>query len=1021
MTLLSAFNPHELPEARLRAVETGRTAEVHDIIGTIRENLLGETMQHIIVSAPRGFGKSFLMRHVELECAHIPRTRDRELAAVLMPEEMPHVKEPETLLREIARTFTGGRAQDAELSWHEDDGEAWEAAVKTLDDAVRSKLGRSGLLVALVENFDVLLKRAFPSEEQRLRLRNWLTRGDTRIMLVAASSSGAFDRSYDEPLFHAFKEVALAPWSVDDCLTYFDRQRADAGKPPLGKLPAARARAVAAFIGGTPRLATLLGDALLEDDVLRAADLLDRLTDELTPYYKDRIEALPGRSQKLLDALLRFGEPATQSELARRVNANSQSAIAGPFSDLVRERIVVGESAPNSAGVLYRVADRIFAHYYRRRIVDHGDATCPLEGLVDLLAQYYSRDEKRDRIEQFATLGRYDEARVMARLHDMDAGTGSKSRVWMLRSIGDYLIPSRLLPVASPTLQPVLRNIGLISLGGDGEGALKALNEAARLVWAEPDLVILELVRHRLDAADGVAGGLPVARKAVSMAARVPQLLPLALDCEGWSLGVLRRYDEALAAATRAAALAESTGDRREQAAALRLSAKSLGDLGRHEEALSTATRAATVANAAGDVLEQAIALRHAAFNLGQLGRHEEAVSTATRAATVANAAGDALEQSFALRHAAFSLGELGRHDEAVSTATRAAALAEAAGYVGEQAIALRYAAFNLGQLGRHDEAVSTATRAAAVAEAAGDVGEQACALRYAAFDLFKLGRLDEGFATATRAASLAEAAGDVSGQAIALYYAAVILFDRERYEEALTTASSAAVLAEASGERTAHSVALHIAADALSHLGRFDEAVATSIRAVAVGETTGADHSQWATNRLAHYLVSRGRFSGAIRVWIAAQGSPAADRPSDWHLELTTLARSLSGSSAEDWAVTHEWLSVLTELHEGTPASETAEQLVDSVARCWAEDVTEPDRLTAILNAIEIQGGDRYSHARALLSACRNYHAAGRDPAALAREDPDVAQTIMTMHPPAQPSAKTKGKTIGRSKSRKS
>ncbi|MEZ5467005.1 MAG: hypothetical protein R3F18_04985 [Lysobacterales bacterium] len=479
MTLLSAFNPHELPEARLRAVATGRERELETILGTVRENLTGGTMQHLIVSAPRGYGKSFLMRHIELDCARMA-TEGHALQAVLMPEEMPHVKEPETLLREILRVLVGGRGQEAELSWHEDDGEAWEAAMHALDVAVAERVETPGLLVALVENFDVLLKRAFAREEQRLRLRNWLTRSGTRIMLIAASASGAFDRSYDEPLFHAFRDVPLVPWSEDECLAYFDRQRIDAGKARLTALPAARARAVAGFIGGTPRLATLLGDALFDDDMLRAAELLARLTDELTPYYKERIEALPGRAQKLLDALLRFGEPASQSELARRVKAGAQSAIAGPFSELARERIVVGEKAPGSAEILYRVADRIFAHYYRRRVIDHGEGQCPLEGLVELLAQYYSKDEKLARAEQYAQMGYPAEARVMARLHDQESGIDGRSRHWMLRDLADYLIPSALLPRASEGLRPLLQEIAAQAEQTNGNEASSLAEQARR-------------------------------------------------------------------------------------------------------------------------------------------------------------------------------------------------------------------------------------------------------------------------------------------------------------------------------------------------------------------------------------------------------------------------------------------------------------------------------------------------------------------------------------------------------------
>ena len=844
MKLLSAFNPHELPEARLRAVATGRNSELAQILETIRQNLSGSTMQHLIASAPRGFGKSFLMRHIELDCARIAAESTGTLAVVLMPEEMPHVKEPETLLREITRTFAGGRGEDAQLSWHEDDGEAWESAVHGLDQALADTLGQTGMLVALVENFDVLLKRALPREEQRLRLRNWLTRPQTRVMLIAASASGAFDRSYDEPLFHAFREVPLEPWSEDDCLAYFDRQRADAGKAPMGKLPSARARAVATFIGGTPRLATLLGDALFDDDMLRAADLLTKMTDELTPYYKERIEALPGRAQKLLDALLRFGEPATQSELARRVNANAQSAIAGPFADLVRERVVTGDKAPKSSEILYRVSDRIFAHYYRRRVIDHGgEGKCPLEGLVDLLARYYSKDEKLDRAERFAQLGHHAEARVMARLHDVDSGTDARSRQWILRDLANHFIP-RLLPLASPAIQPVLKEIAALARQADTDGAFRVTVQTRTTDLAGSDSVVLLLVRSRLEAAAGVAGGLAAAREAALLASQPEHrhLLPLVMSQESRSLGQLDRYEEALEAATRAEALAEQAGDK----------------------------------------LGQARALYYAAWSQGHLGRHELAVETAIRSAALAQQTDDASAQASALCEAAWSLVQLGRHELAVEAAIHAAALAEQADDASMQAMALRHAAVILCQLGRHEQAVQASIRGVTVADRTADAAE-IC----------------------------------------------------------------------------------------------------------------------WAYGIAAISFAYVGRTADAVRAWAVAAGSQAAKYYPDWATTVSSVIASLLADPTHDIAATHAWLAALAELDKDDAALEWAESLLIAAAERWAGWVTDAAQLSAILEALEMHLGQRFAAARRLLSACRDYHAAGRDPAVLARFDPDVAKTIVTLHPP--------------------
>jgi hypothetical protein len=518
MALLSAFNPHEYTPAQLNALATARETELARALDTIRSNLSAETMQHLIISAPRGYGKSFLMRHIQVEAQRIAEAEKLPLAIVLMPEEMPHVKEPETLIQEITRALTGGGGETAQLRWHEDDGEAWDAAVSSLQGAITDKLGKDGLLVALVENFDQLLRRAFRQDVHAQRLRNLITLPGGRLMLIAASASGSIDRDYDKALFQAFDEITLEPWSVDDCMRFFDRQREAAGKRPLDEAAHARAKAVANFIGGTPRLATLLGEQLFDEDLLNAADLLRGLVDELTPYYKSRIEVLPGRSQLLFDALLRGGEPATQSDLAQRVQANSQAAIAAPFGDLVKERAVIGVKAPGSAEILYRVADRVFAHYYRRRIIDHGRELCPLEGLVDLLADFYNPEEKRAKALEYLRLGLVSEARVLARLHDIDLGNPKANRRRSIERLANEDIPERLIPYASDDGKEVLKQIADAVNKRDIDSAYDVSERALNKSISYQDKAIILIARSVLDSYEGLEYGVDASESAISAA-----------------------------------------------------------------------------------------------------------------------------------------------------------------------------------------------------------------------------------------------------------------------------------------------------------------------------------------------------------------------------------------------------------------------------------------------------------------------------------------------------------------------
>lgn len=438
-------------------------------------------------------------------------------------------------------------------------------------------------------------------------------------------------------------------------------------------------KAVATFIGGTPRLATLLGDALLENDPMRAADLLERLIDELTPYYKERIEVLPSRSQALLDTLLRGGERCSATELARRAGAPNQPAIAGPLDELKKDLVVTGEKAPDSAEVLLRVTDRVFAHYYRKRILSHGQEMCPLEALVELLATFYSPDEKKQEAEKLAARGLAREAAILERLWQADQQQ---------------------------------RATGVVVAGGTNKDA--AIDAEMARWWTAAE-------EGRF--ADGLLildGILKTARAAADVSREV-----IALNNRAWTLNELRMHEAALTAANEAGAKAVDIDDLRQHALALRISAFSLGQLGRHEEAIETARESVTKAKSVGESRGQAIALRHLAWNLGELGRHIEAIETARKAAAIAEMAGNAKEQTRALRTGAACLRELGRHNEAIEIAREAAVIAKAADDPEEQADAIRNVAISLSNLGRHSEAIATACDAAAIAERAGDTWEQ--------------------------------------------------------------------------------------------------------------------------------------------------------------------------------------------------------------------------------------------------------------------------------------------------------
>jgi tetratricopeptide (TPR) repeat protein len=722
------------------------------------------SLQHVVLYGSRGFGKSFMTRKVQIAAAQLPDDGRGPVLYVLLPEEQDNIqRNPHALLDTVRIKLANLRAsgdsayEEAHFFWPKPDMAAkfWDEATKNLEAALDTALpAGQGLVVVAVENFDIMLATLFRDEEDEQRLRLWLDRPGNRVMLLA-TATGTVDMDYDRPLFQAFEPIRLPPWTPDECIAYFNRRRKEEGKSDLAGEQLAKARAIADFIGGTPRLAQLLAAVLDSQDALAVADAMTALADRLADYYRRRIEDLPILARGLLDAMIRGGEPASATALAQRVEADGQSAIARVMADLQRADIIRGRPAPDSKETLYFVTDRVFVHYYRLRQGSRAANETPLATILDFLKSFYTRDEQRAQAIAHMGAGRLAEAGLFRRLAQ-DGEARAKNRY-------THRFAARLDRYcgAAPDLFP--------DCGAD---LLKRLEEEPETVWLDcpsppfapsGDAIVAtiraqvfyrmgdpqrarEALEQALDAARGDATAQAILNWDLSIlilnhfadragAARIAMRLPgppqvhqipprLAVVClygQGWALQETGRYDDSIRISRAAAEGAERLGDAGMQASSLRIMAFALSKLGRHEEAVETATRAAAVAGQAEDKAEQATVLNYMAYALNELGRHEEAVETATRAAGVAEQGGDKAEQAIALKYMAFSLGKLGRIEEAIETATRAAGHAEQAGDKAEQADALRLMADSLHHLGRETEAWTKASEAFALSCQIGD------------------------------------------------------------------------------------------------------------------------------------------------------------------------------------------------------------------------------------------------------------------------------------------------------------
>jgi len=247
---ISTFMTHDMDSELIRGIATGRDDELEKILSGIKRSTgQGVNRQHFVIYGERGAGKSFMMRLAQIHLQDWIASDNVDAAFVLLPEKQVGIRTAAQLLRAIR--FRLEQQQFAYFADKRPRNVAFQVEAQALQEAIDKRFGPDkGLLIAAVENYDVLSQRIFGSEfggktkqaaEQRQdeeRFRKLLNEPNSRIVLLAAATK-TVDMDYDRPLFKAFESVDLSRWTPEICVEYFRKRRQWSGQLPLdeGQMP----------------------------------------------------------------------------------------------------------------------------------------------------------------------------------------------------------------------------------------------------------------------------------------------------------------------------------------------------------------------------------------------------------------------------------------------------------------------------------------------------------------------------------------------------------------------------------------------------------------------------------------------------------------------------------------------------------------------------------------------------------------------------------------------------------------
>lgn len=395
---LSLYNQNTLSDDDFVANFVAR----HDVLKTLLRRLSAIEMDsqgnHQILIGPRGMGKTSLLRRVAIEINRKPN-----LAARFVPLSFREEQYNVLSLGDFWRNCGEALAEWAEAT---DQGDlasrldaalptkAWAGDENSLEQFNAEMRGLNRRAVLLVDNLDLILDAL--SDNDQWVLRRHLQVHQAPIMIGAATQPLKESRDRDAAFYEFFQPHYLEPLDqheTETCMRALARRRSNHGEhvlEVLDKQPE-RLKTLHTLTGGNPRILALIYRLLetAESDVAMAD--LEILLDQVTPYYKARIEEYQTSQQRaVIDAIALNWDPIKTGDLSRVTNIVTTTL--SPLLSKLRKDGLIESTETSGAYAAHQLVERFLNIWYLMR---HGTRRTKqkMRWLVGFLTSFYSSHE----------------------------------------------------------------------------------------------------------------------------------------------------------------------------------------------------------------------------------------------------------------------------------------------------------------------------------------------------------------------------------------------------------------------------------------------------------------------------------------------------------------------------------------------------------------------------------------------------------------------------------------------------
>jgi tetratricopeptide (TPR) repeat protein len=367
------YNPVQMPEEEIKATFVARQALIDEIISLIERQSDGAGVQHLVIIAPPGMGKTTVMLMVKFaieDCGLADKWQ-----AVKFTEESPGIYDLADFWLEVLKLLAADtkdrdlerRIKEIETKYRNNEA-LQEAALALIKDWRRQHDKR---FVLLVENLDMILQQ-INDERDNARLRSVLINDDTMMLIGGATSHFKEAREFEQAPYNIFKIENLADLRFEQMKELLlKRAEADKVENFEQKIEENKGglRALEYFTGGNPRLVLLLYRVVKNSALKEIQRELEKLLDEVTPLFKHKLENLPPQQRKILDHIARVSgitrEGVTPGEIAEAVRL-APNQVSSQLKRLAEMGYVRAANMRRRASY-YTLSEPLYAIWYQMR------------------------------------------------------------------------------------------------------------------------------------------------------------------------------------------------------------------------------------------------------------------------------------------------------------------------------------------------------------------------------------------------------------------------------------------------------------------------------------------------------------------------------------------------------------------------------------------------------------------------------------------------------------------------------